>query len=229
VPAGTVSLKDYNVINSKYLLAEQYGFPYPSAARTCMAGVEEWADQHSVDVKEILFFFENGAKHKGQLEWIAERDTLPIPVFPEKKDLVPLQAGDLLAWLIHLGLTNQVHKPRYVKAYERIQEVSNRWRDVNLSDPERFPSVLGVGLRDPLKKYDCRIVKAGGKRRSVVVIRDKDDPRQFKLDKKNDVIPEIQYVPLEELFERAKRYDESVEERLGGFLLSAEGNSLGTK
>jgi hypothetical protein len=92
---------------------------------------------------------------------------------------------------------------------ERIQEVPNTWRDVVLSDPDRFATILGVPLRNPLKKYEYRIVKAGGKRHSVVTIRDKDDPSQFKVDRKNDVIPEILHVPLEELLDRAKRYDES--------------------
>ena len=106
--AGSIDIKHFNIANAKYLLAEQYGYPYPSAARTCMGGVEEWAHNHSVDQKDVLFYFEDGAKHKGQIEWIAERDGLTIPAFRKKSEVIALQAGDLLAWLIHLSLATRI-------------------------------------------------------------------------------------------------------------------------
>lgn len=206
--AGTINVKDYKVANNKYVLAEHYGFPYPSAARSCMGCVEAWAHNHSVNVGDIQFFFEDGAKHKGQIEWIAERDGLPIPVFRKKTDVVALQAGDLLAWCIHLSLTNTNPLPRYKRAVERILKVSNQWRDMNLGDPDRIPNLLGIPLRDPLLKYECRIVRTDGKRRAVITQRLKGVPGQFTLDRKNDVIPEIRHMSLEELRKAAERYDD---------------------
>jgi hypothetical protein len=54
--------------------------------------------RYSIPHSEIAHFFENGAKHKGQLEWVAEKDHFPAPIFLEKKEYVLLQAGDFIAW-----------------------------------------------------------------------------------------------------------------------------------
>lgn len=207
---GTISLDDYAATNAKYVFAEQYGHPYPSAARTCMGGVEEWAHRHSINVNETLFFFEDGAKHKGQVEWIAERDGLPVPVFRKKSEVTALQAGDMLAWLIHLSMVNSDVPDRYVRAFQRVEEESKTWRHLNLSDPDRVPTLLAIPLRDPNFQYDYRIVRKQGRRHAVTYKRPKDAPGQFKFDRKNDTIPEIRHVPLEELLEAARRYDESV-------------------
>ena len=90
-----ILLAEHRASNAKYVLSESYGYPYPMLARSCIGGVERWADRHSIDPTTIRYFFENGAKHRGQIEWIAERDNLPIPDFLSKKRDVPLQAGDL--------------------------------------------------------------------------------------------------------------------------------------
>jgi hypothetical protein len=210
--AGVISMEHYRISNQKYVLAEHYGFPYPTAARVCMGGVEEWAFKHSIPVSETLFFFEDGAKHKGQIEWIAERDSLPIPIFRKKADVVALQSGDLLAWLIHLLVRSGDDElpRRYVKALGIIFEMDNVWRDMNLNDPDRLPTILEVPLRDPRLKYECKIVRKDGRRHAAVLMRDKDAPGQFKVNRKNDQIPEIRHIPLEALLESAKRYDNAV-------------------
>jgi hypothetical protein len=67
-------LDQHRAIDEKYVFSECHGFPYPAAARSCMAEVEGWAVKHSIPPNEVRYFFEDGAKHKGQLKWIAERD-----------------------------------------------------------------------------------------------------------------------------------------------------------
>jgi hypothetical protein len=97
---NVIPLDQYRAANEKYLLSEHFGWPYPAAARSCMTSVSRWAERHSIPGQEIMYFFEDGAKHKGQLEWLAEKDKLPRPRFEKKADIVPLQAGDFIAWHI---------------------------------------------------------------------------------------------------------------------------------
>ncbi len=207
--AVTVALEEFKRANKKYLLAEQHGFPYPLAARSCMAGVGQWAHYYSFDVNNILFVFEDGAKHKGQIKLISERDGLPIPRFEKKSEITALQAGDLIAWCIHAILTKAAKAERYEKGLRRIAEMPKTWRDVDLRDPDRLPTILGIALRDPAMKYECRIVRQRGKRRAVITQRPKNAPGQFKIDRKNDVIPEARHISLEEYREAARRYDEA--------------------
>jgi hypothetical protein len=94
-----------------------YGFPYPLAARSSIAAIELWAAKHSLNTREFLYFLEDGAKHKGQIQWMAERDRIPIPKLLEKVESVPLQVGDLLAWCHHSYLTSgRKLNNRYLRA-----------------------------------------------------------------------------------------------------------------
>jgi hypothetical protein len=92
-----IPLSEYGEIDREFLLKESVGYPYPLAARVCMARIEEWAVARRI-TEPIDFFLEDGAKHKGQLLWIAEKDGKPIPSFGKKHDKVQFQAADLLAW-----------------------------------------------------------------------------------------------------------------------------------
>jgi len=71
-------------------------------------------------------------------------------------------------------------------------------------------SLADIPLRDPSLKYECRIVRKDGKRHPVITQRPKSVPGQFKLDRKNDVLPAIRNMSLQELREAAERYDEDV-------------------
>lgn len=207
--AGTVNMHDYRIANEKYVLAEQYGFPYPSAARCCMAGVEDWADRFSVDVNEILFFFEDGAKHKGQLEWIAERDGIPVPMFRKKSDVTALQAADLIAWCIHLSLVRETPSPRYERALARIMEITKVFRQPQLNNPDRFATLLQIPLRDQSFKYECKTVRIKGQRQAALIRRPRSERSQFRVNRQ-DVIPKPLHMPVEEMLEIARRYDDSV-------------------
>lgn len=185
-------LDQYRAINNKYLFAECYGYPYPSAARVCLGLVGRWASNYSVAKEDLLYFFEDGAKHKGQLEWIAERDGLPIPVFRKKTEVVPLQVGDLIAWCSHLYLTSGKHIPRrYEQALDRLSEMPCEWGiSQSLQDLDRLPTILRIPLRDPNLLYKCVIVKKDGHRRALVHYWPKDKVLQPKIDRKTLVLPE---------------------------------------
>ncbi len=59
-----VRLDHFEAINRKYIFAEYFGYPYPSAGRSCMGRVSAWAEQYSIPDEEILYFFENGQRIK---------------------------------------------------------------------------------------------------------------------------------------------------------------------
>ena len=168
--SGAVPIDEYNIVNKKYLFAEWIGYPYPLAARSCMGHVQMWAEKYSIPQNEILYFFEDGAKHKGQLLWIAEKDRLPEPRFEKKSEVVPLQAGDFLAWHWNAFLHGAL--PRIAdSALKRLakQAEPNQWNQITfLDDPDCVPTIFSIPLRDPLRNYKCTIRKQRGKRIALV-------------------------------------------------------------
>jgi hypothetical protein len=77
----------------------------------------------------IEFFFEDGAKHKGQLLWITEKDGKPSPIFRKKHETIRFQAADLLAWehnkLLRKERTEWLKDPSPV--LQNLEEMSNDW------------------------------------------------------------------------------------------------------
>lgn len=160
-----LKMAEYKATNENYVFADCYGNPYPLLCRSCMGLVETWAQKHTIPTSDLLYFFENGAKHKGQLRWIAERDRLPVPIFLNKTDSVPIQAGDLLAWCQNLHLTSNGRIPQiYDEALDHLSEKSNEWGIIRMADPERIPTILGIPRRDPSFTYKYQIRKHKGRR-----------------------------------------------------------------
>jgi hypothetical protein len=163
-----VLLSEYNAMNELYVLAEMYGYPYGLCARSCIGKVEQWAERFSVPVKEIKFFFEDGAQDKGQLEWIAERDRLPIPVRLPKEENIPLQAGDFIAWCHNILLSGGKLSKRYQRGLDELYKKSAEWELMQFPDPHRLPTVLRIPRREPQFKYGCKVIKKDGKRHALV-------------------------------------------------------------
>ncbi len=202
----TVRMDHYRIMNSKYVFAECYGYPYPVAARSCIAGVEVWARKHSIPMEKMLFFFEDGAKHKGQLEWIAERDRLSIPVFRKKSELVPLQVGDFIAW----HGTQCVNSKTLSKATEavmrRLEGMSHSWRELDMADPDRLPAILEIPLRLPGFHYKSRVLQKHGVRRAVVHYWRRDQPKDQKVDRKTLNLPDRKTMTPDELDRAIREY-----------------------
>jgi hypothetical protein len=203
-----ITMDQYRAVNEKYVFAEMYGHPYPCAARSSFGKVEAWAAKHSIPVKDILWFLEDGAKQKGQLEWIAQRDGLPRPDFREKAELIPLQCGDLLAWCHNLYLTIGDQTPdSYLRALGQLAKVSNEWNLIDLSDPDRLPTILSIPLRDPSFNYKAKIIKHAGKKRGVVRYWKKAEGVESKIDRKTLVLPEPPRLSPEKVIKAAEEYD----------------------
>ncbi len=201
-----MKMAEYDATNDKYVFAEYYGHPYPLLARSCMGHVETWAAKHSIPVSEILFFFENGAKHRGQLEWIAERDRLPVPIFLDKSQATPLQAGDLMAWCYNLHLTsNGKIPPIYDRGLNKLLKVSNDWGLIRMPDPHRIPALLDIPKRDSDMQYQYRIVKHKGKRFAVTQSWTKGQIAP-KVVKHTLQLPEQPALTLEALIKASEKY-----------------------
>jgi hypothetical protein len=191
--ACAVPMLDYKAMNERYLLAEYFGFPYPCAARSCLAFVEAWANQHSFPYHDILCFFEDGAKHKGQLEWMAERDGFPSPTFKKKSEVTPLQAGDLLAWL-HTKMFGRtgISSDRYAMATVRLESMSHHWFERHdFKDADAMATNFAIPIREANKSYRCQIIKRDGRRRALVRVQSLRGGKQHKLVRSTIVVSEL--------------------------------------
>jgi hypothetical protein len=197
-----LDLVRYRKMNEKWVFAESYGYPYPLCARSCIGGVEAWAGRYSIPMKDVLVFFEDGAKHKGQLEWIAERDGLNVPIFRKKTELVPLQAGDFMAWhfaQIADGKDRDGHSQSIIM---RLERMSHSWRTMNLEDPDKMPTLLEIPPRLPEFNYRAKVFQKFGARRAVVQYWRKDTPSDEKIDRKALVLPDRKTMTDEQLVKR---------------------------
>lgn len=201
-----IDLGQHKAVNEKYVFSEMYAFPYPQAGRSCIGRVERWATKHSVPSGDIEYFFEDGAKHKGQLQWIAERDSISIPIFLEKR-FAPLQAGDLLAWSHNLYLTSKgkIADP-YHRALDKLAASSNEWELIDMRDIDRLPTILGIAHRDPSMKYQCKIIKKDGKRTALVRYWPKQGIEPV-MKRSSVVIPLKARLSTEEVLRAADEYD----------------------
>ena len=195
----TVNMHHYRAMNAKYVFAECYGYPYPLAARSCIGGIQSWAKTHSVPVQDILFFFEDGAHNKGQLEWIAERDALPIPLFKNKRESIPLQIGDFVAWHGMQCINGQSLDKPIQAVMRRLESMSHYWRELDMSDPDRLPALLEIPERDPALRYQCKVLQKHGVRRALVHYWPKDNPAESKIDRKTLVLPKRKTLRPEDL------------------------------
>jgi Protein of unknown function (DUF3800) len=164
--AIVVPLKEYRAINRQLLLAEVVGFPYPLAARFCISDVARWAKYHDV-VNPILNVFERGAKHQGQLEWIACRDKFPVPDY-KTKDLVPLQAADLIAGEVAAHVPQAKKRDAFQPGpcFEEIAHtLKDSWYEIKV---HLLPNLFEVPRRDPQLRYRSKIVTIRGERRALV-------------------------------------------------------------
>lgn len=203
----SLDMKGYRRINAEWVMDHAFAFPYPLAARSCIGCVEQWAHEQSIDLQEMLFFFEDGAKNKGQLKWIAERDKLPEPDFKSKSQLVPLQAADFIAWHLArvLGKKDTDGHPSAIVSL--LELYPHKWREMNLRHGERIALALELPKRLPNYAYGHRVLTIKGARTCVMSARDKRDPRQGKLKRRELIVLEPKLKTLDDMKAALQEYD----------------------
>jgi hypothetical protein len=147
----SVALRDWEALNLRYQVSESLGFPYPFCARTCVAQVIKWARNKSISQKRINFFFEHGAKHRGQLERNLRANDGIGPLFRTKEEQVQFQAADLLAWK-HRKLMAEVVAHDGVPDLKKYQSIMRSLEPLN-----SIPHDYGVHTAESLE----RVLKAG--------------------------------------------------------------------
>ena len=129
---GCIVLCDaLDLVNRKYFLTERLGHAFPMSAMTVLGRVFVWSAQIG-HRQPILSVFEDGDRHKGELQKLAKR-YLPEelrPIFQSKR-LAPLQAADIAAW----DLRNVVAKIQelakidiWEKSYKRLHRIPNDYQ-----------------------------------------------------------------------------------------------------
>jgi len=94
--SATVVLEDYRAADERYHLHEELGQPYSVCGRNCVGYVKKWADKHGV--RKVAFVFESGDQDWADFQRICREQDKIEPVFCSKKEFVPFQAADLIAW-----------------------------------------------------------------------------------------------------------------------------------
>lgn len=203
--AWGVDLSKYNAANSKYLIEESLGSPYGLAARSCIGACENWISHNSItDPVEIIF--ENGATDSGQVEWICIRDSIPVPLFKDKRDFSPLEAADLLAYCAYQSRVQSRLKRRHEHALKRLQDEKG-WQlsTPRLDDPDLLATICDVGLRSPQHRYKNLIIRNHGSRVACT----QRWPRainQPKLSRETLNLPVVEPISPEEWDRREREY-----------------------
>jgi hypothetical protein len=119
-----VSPDDYAAVDKQYLLSEQFGNPYSFCGRHCVARVRTWGTDNGYPLDEFRYVFEQGAKGRGLLVEVMERDGFPRPDF-EGKEISPLQAADFVAWEHTKALDDA--QERFRKSLLALNKIPNNW------------------------------------------------------------------------------------------------------
>jgi hypothetical protein len=128
-------------------------------------------------------------------------------MFADKADFCQLQAADLLAWSHNHYLTKGGRiASRYRKGLDYLAGMSSDWGIINLSDPDKIPTILGIPLRDPRFRYQCKILRQDGKRRPVTHYWPKDQPEP-EFNRSSTVLPETPILTDEQIAEAKIRYE----------------------
>ena len=95
---SVVPMNDYKLVNNIVCLEELLGKPYALAGRNVASQINRWKARNEIHDAPVVIIFEDGSTHKGDLMEVFKKDGFDDPAFRKKKDIVSLQAADLLAW-----------------------------------------------------------------------------------------------------------------------------------
>jgi len=135
-------LDDYNAVNADFELSERLGHPFPLAGVTCVNMIGAWAENASVKTP-ILFTFEKGDSHRGELIEQLDKHFHLLPNFGTKTQYNPLQAADFVAWELrklavdYLAIKDEPPEVKLIQrwTYEELEKVPN---DLRILKQESF-------------------------------------------------------------------------------------------
>ena len=107
--AVTVLMESWQNINQEFQLAEMFGPPYAFCGRFCVSIVRSWKERRRISAP-VEYYFENGAKHKGELINRLKKHDGIIAKFAGKES-AQLQAADLIAWKNRRVVQDIINRP----------------------------------------------------------------------------------------------------------------------
>ena len=102
-------MESWQNINQEFQLAEMFGPPYAFCGRFCVSIVRSWKERRRISAP-VEYYFENGAKHKGELINRLKKHDGIIAKFAGKES-AQLQAADLIAWKNRRVVHDIINRP----------------------------------------------------------------------------------------------------------------------
>jgi hypothetical protein len=119
----TVDMEGWEAVNAHYCLAEYFFSPYAIAGFGAVAQCLKWAKRKKANHPE--FIFEEGDEGWQGLVNVCERELGVTPLRLPKREAIPCQVGDLLAWKSRIVATNVVRKWRALGAHDLDTEIQD--------------------------------------------------------------------------------------------------------
>ena len=160
--SGIAAAFDLSAYNE--LVAEGYeeiiGPPYALCASLCIVGTQRWAVKHSYQ-EPIAFLFERGARHSGLFHKaynkalknskISANYRLGTLAFPDKREALPLQAADILAYEVW----------KYACVELSGEPRPRRWPRYSFNRLRAFPIESIYADKESLRKYALEMQARG--------------------------------------------------------------------
>jgi hypothetical protein len=120
----TVEMPAWNEVNREYLLAETVHSPYALAGFTVAAQARRWAMRKQLTPSSFKVFFEDGDEGWGGLKQLCETYCNFEPIRVPKKEGIPFQIGDFLAWKTRITATNAMKIMMGLQRGDSLDELS---------------------------------------------------------------------------------------------------------
>ena len=130
------------------------GGPYGLAAQACFLDIAQSFDKHTDEDIWIAYILEQGSRGAGQVLKVFQ-ENVRIPErkrdlrllslgFEDKRQFLPLQAADILAYELYRALPKELNqeKPRYPLV--ELAKIPRRWNYPTASTLENFNKVLTI-------------------------------------------------------------------------------------
>ena len=90
---------------------------------------------------------------------------------------------------------------------ERLAKESHLWTTMNLEDPDRLPTIIGIPARDKRLRYRFVLIRDKGQKRAMICYTPRTSYGQIKLNRKTMVLPDQPFLTHEEADRIASEYD----------------------
>ncbi len=127
----TVEMPAWKEVNKEYLLAETVHSPYALAGFTVAAQARKWAMRKRLTPLSFKVFFEDGDEGWGGLKQLCQTYCNFEPIRIPKKEGVPFQIGDLLAWKTRITATNAMKIMAGLKRGDNLDELAKELKSLD--------------------------------------------------------------------------------------------------